>query len=121
MLIESNLIGADGFASKFGSVLIWSAVAESRFIGTATPFWISRCFSVSGNPKRRRRCALPAHSKLRHHPCRNEVRRIVINVVPSDLESLGMFFPRPDGRGYLMTALRACVGTRRIKGSKRSE
>jgi len=25
------------------SVLIWSAVAESRFIGTATPLWISRC------------------------------------------------------------------------------
>jgi len=47
------------------SNLIWSAEAESRFIGTATPLWISRGFSGSGNPKRRRRCALPAHSKLR--------------------------------------------------------
>jgi hypothetical protein len=50
------------FAS-WGGVLIWSAVAESRFIGTATPLWINRYLNASRHPKRRRRCALPAHSK----------------------------------------------------------
>ena len=52
--------------SESSSVLIWSAVAESRFIG-GEPLWISRGVSVSENPKRRRRCALPAHSKRRHY------------------------------------------------------
>src|SRR5437660_5513877 len=50
--------------SELGGVLIWSAVAESRFIGTATPLCMNRYLNASRHPKRHRRCARPAHSKV---------------------------------------------------------
>ena len=72
---------------------IWSAAAESRLCGTATPLWISFPLIPHRNPKRCRRFALPAHSKITV-VARSARCEVLIRKSPSYLANLPGYGPR---------------------------